>query len=144
MRDKKRKNEWAKEKYRTDPKYRKIKQFKAQKERENRYNFCANVKVQFGCCECNEDHYACLVFHHEDPMEKRQNTGTGSRPPSIFHLGWENILKELEKCEIMCMNCHQKFHDKEMPKSEIQVFKEAGINLTGKVPDEILGEKKKK
>lgn len=117
------KNRRHKERYRSDPEYKKAHLLKGRKQRQDRYNFCANVKIQFGCYECGEDHHACLEFHHPDPTEKRQNTGKSSRCPSIFHLGWKSILEELAKCEVMCMNCHHKYHAKEMPSIKIKAIK---------------------
>jgi len=134
MENKKNQTSWYKKRYHADSEWRKARQLDAQKQREDRYNFCANVKVQFGCSECGEDHYICLEFHHVDPEEKRQNKGKTAQPPSIFHLGWDNIIKELAKCEIMCMNCHHKFHERELPVNEIQKNK----NSTHKLKQEIL------
>ena len=57
-------------------------------------------------CKCGEDHWACLEFHHRDPKEKDMHVsylrrGTYSK---------KRILKEIEKCDVMCANCHRKLH----------------------------------
>lgn len=57
-------------------------------------------------CECGEDHVACLEFHHLDSAEKELEI---SQAPSY---GWskKRILKEIEKCKVLCANCHRKLH----------------------------------
>lgn len=59
------------------------------------------------CCTiCGEDHPACLDFHHRDPNEKEMEISTA------LSYGWskERILVEIEKCDILCSNCHRKLH----------------------------------
>ncbi len=50
-----------------------------------------------------------LDFHHKDPQEKEFSIakGIGRRYPK------ERILKEIEKCFILCSNCHRELHHKE-------------------------------
>ena len=64
----------------------------------------AEYKSQLKCVECGEDHVACLDFHHlhdkEDCIYKLV-VGGCSR---------ERILKEIEKCLVLCSNCHRKLH----------------------------------
>lgn len=61
-----------------------------------------NVK----CARCPEDHPATLHFHHRDPSKKEylisKMVGNG--------MSWEKILEEIEKCDILCANCHAKEH----------------------------------
>ena len=57
-------------------------------------------------CKCGEKRGPCLVFHHRDSEEKEHCIG------SLYARGMSKqiILKELEKCDVMCANCHQLFH----------------------------------
>ena len=57
-------------------------------------------------CKCGEDHWACLEFHHRNPEEKEYTISY------LCHssLGKKRILKEIEKCDVMCANCHRKYH----------------------------------
>lgn len=61
-------------------------------------------KSEQGCLKCSETQYQCLDFHHLDPMQKEfgmSNIGTRS---------WNLIMKEIEKCIVVCKNCHCKIH----------------------------------
>lgn len=65
-----------------------------------------DYKAQHGCAHCGERHPACLDLHHKEPSEKEYNVG------SVFAIGWkiERIQSELDKCIILCANCHRKLH----------------------------------
>jgi len=68
--------------------------------------FIRAYKMQRGCRECGESHPACLEFHHLDRKLKEgaiagMVSGSSSK---------EKILKEIEKCIILCSNCHKKEH----------------------------------
>lgn len=66
-------------------------------------------KSKKGCIICNEVDPRCLQFHHRDPSTK---TYTISRLYSGTW-GWDRIFEEIEKCDVMCANCHLKFHRSE-------------------------------
>ena len=53
-------------------------------------------------CKCGESHIATLDFHHIG--EKSFNISCGVRAG----LSLDKIKKEIEKCVIMCANCHRK------------------------------------
>lgn len=63
-------------------------------------------QVEIGCIECGEDHPACLHWHHNDPEDKDRS------PMKMAHDGLSkgNIEKEIEKCIVLCANCHAKVH----------------------------------
>jgi hypothetical protein len=66
-----------------------------------------NLKATLKCGICGEDETCCLEFHHTDPSEKEVTIAlTVSRGFSK-----ERILKEIEKCETLCANCHRKRHE---------------------------------
>jgi 5-methylcytosine-specific restriction endonuclease McrA len=46
---------------------------------------------------------SALDFHHIDPTEKDFTISSNSGK-------WENIKKELDKCELLCKNCHAELH----------------------------------
>ena len=63
-------------------------------------------KSTLNCSKCGENHIACLDFHHVDPSKKDF---------SIYQIkkyawGKEKIEKELQKCVVLCSNCHRKLH----------------------------------
>ena len=43
-------------------------------------------------------------FHHKNPEEKDHN------PRDSLSLSWENCKKELDKCVLLCANCHRVHH----------------------------------
>ena len=64
------------------------------------------IKAGWQCNSCGEDHPACLCCHHRDPNEKELDIAR------VTGHGWskQRILKEIEKCDILCHNCHAKIH----------------------------------
>jgi len=57
------------------------------------------------CQECGEDRPWLLIFHHKDPEEKEFNIC------DILGLSWNNIEKEVLKCDLLCYNCHREIHN---------------------------------
>lgn len=45
-----------------------------------------------------------LVFHHRNPSEKEFHLGVGT----VF--AWEKIRNEVDKCMLLCCNCHTEVH----------------------------------
>lgn len=65
------------------------------------------IKYKGGKCErCTySKSYRALVFHHIDPSQKDfQLSGMHTR-------SWEVITKELDKCMLLCSNCHMEVHE---------------------------------
>lgn len=65
------------------------------------------VKCNSKCLYCNFNHPAALVFHHRNPKDKKKNIG-GSKFSSI-----KQLKEEIEKCDILCSNCHNILHHNE-------------------------------
>ena len=63
------------------------------------------IKTERGCQECGERDFRCLDFHHRDPEEKMLQLGCSYR-----RVGREKIMAEVEKCSVLCANCHRKHH----------------------------------
>ena len=67
-----------------------------------------HYKAEKGCIKCKEKRYWVLDFHHVDPNEKKFNIG------DIKKLGVFNKIKnEIDKCIVLCKNCHYDFHYQE-------------------------------
>ena len=62
-------------------------------------------KETLGCEVCSETHPACLEFHHIDPCEKKFSVGRIKCLLSI-----RAVQCEIEKCRLLCANCHRKIH----------------------------------
>lgn len=63
-------------------------------------------KQSVGCIVCGENELCTLDFHHLNPEDKEYNIGT----MIVRGMSWENILLEIEKCIVLCSNCHRKLH----------------------------------
>ncbi len=69
--------------------------------REELRQYVNRLKVE--CCICGESDVACLDFHHID--DKIMNVSQLINSESI-----ELIKREIEKCIVICSNCHRKLH----------------------------------
>jgi len=58
-----------------------------------------------GCKYCPENDPCCLDFHHVDSKSKEFDIGKGKRNFSV-----KKIENEIQKCEVLCSNCHRKLH----------------------------------
>lgn len=57
------------------------------------------------CCRCGYcRNYAALEFHHLDAKEK------DFAWVKLRQLSWDQIIKELKKCILLCANCHREEH----------------------------------
>src|SRR3989344_2872194 len=68
----------------------------------------SNYKKSLMCIRCKEHHPACLDFHHQDKNKKDASVsnmiGQG--------LAIKTIKMEIDKCIVLCRNCHAKEHYK--------------------------------
>lgn len=64
------------------------------------------VKYKGGCCSvCGYSKcFSALEFHHRDPNTKEFNW------VKLRLRTWNNILSELDKCDLVCANCHRELH----------------------------------
>lgn len=62
-------------------------------------------KASLKCSKCPENHPACLDFHHLDPSVKEFSISN-----SWHRYGSDRWKKELDKCVVLCSNCHRKEH----------------------------------
>ena len=67
------------------------------------------ILSKLSCKSCGENHPATLDFHHRDPKEKEATVSS-----LLANLkSKDSILKEIEKCDVLCANCHRKHHHSE-------------------------------
>jgi|SRR5690349_5763509 len=81
------------------------------------------IEYKGGCCEsCGYNKsIVCLTFHHIDPLFKDYNlAGTG------ICKKWSKLVLELDKCKLLCLNCHLELHEKE----DIERIREKFLNPT--------------
>ena len=90
--------------YRNKEYYRK----KNRRLRQRAKKFIEETKLHLKCAKCSENHIACLEFHHNDPSKKEFNVSALRDTWSL-----ERIKEEMEKCTVLCSNCHKKLHYEE-------------------------------
>ncbi len=58
------------------------------------------------CAKCGYDKYSeVLEFHHKDPLKKDFNISSKGHC-----LSWERVSEEVNKCILLCANCHREIH----------------------------------
>lgn len=67
----------------------------------------SNWKKTLKCCVCSEKESCCLEFHHVDDTTKDFNLSHSWRT-----VGLPKYISELNKCVVVCSNCHKKIHKK--------------------------------
>lgn len=75
------------------------------KRRKDNAAFVQTYKCGKSCSRCGESNPLCLEFHHVgDDKEDCVTRGINS--------GWaiEKLKAEIDKCEVLCANCHRKIH----------------------------------
>ena len=66
-----------------------------------------SFKATQHCSLCPETHPACLDFHHRDPVTKEFDI---SQAVHRRRMSATRILKEIDKCDVVCANCQRKAH----------------------------------
>ena len=66
------------------------------------------VRLKGGkCSDCGwSGNIAAFQFHHKDPSKKEFTISTSPR------VSWEKYWNEIEKCDLLCANCHAIRHSK--------------------------------
>lgn len=85
----------------------KIKEQKRIKERKSELKETyKDFKKTLKCILCQENHQSTLQFHHLDPNEKEIAISLA------ITNGWsfKRVEEEIEKCVVLCANCHMKEH----------------------------------
>lgn len=75
---------------------------RAQK-RAYKWSLVQSIKTQRGCADCGyNSHGVALQFDHMDGFEKKNTVSNLIRSD----YGWDAIMAEIDKCEVVCANCH--------------------------------------
>ncbi len=64
------------------------------------------LKEEQVCSRCGENETCCLEYHHRNPSKKIKHVANMIRDGN----GKMSILVEIEKCDLVCANCHRKIH----------------------------------
>ena len=73
---------------------------------QERKNLVNEIKLDVGCAKCGERRPYMLDFHHKDPSIK--DTTIARLTSNRNNI--EDIQKEIDKCIVLCSNCHREFH----------------------------------
>ena len=85
------------------------------------------VLLKGGKCQCCNQQYPNSVydFHHLNPDEKDFNLGNKAST-----IKWDIVEKEIEKCILVCANCHRMIHSGDI---QITIGNDGKVQvLTGK------------
>ena len=64
--------------------------------------FVDNFKINAGCNRCGyAEHPVALHFNHLDPSDKVMSVSKLASKGVM-----KNVVAEMEKCEVLCANCH--------------------------------------
>ena len=74
-------------------------------ERRQNHQAVINEVKRAGCRLCEEKEISCMDFHHVDPTQKNFILGSENAGRSLA-----SILAEIDKCVVLCANCHRKIH----------------------------------
>ena len=96
---------WYEENKSVEQEKAKVRQANRRKEFKEWYK---NYKKNLKCERCGFMHPAALDFHHKDPKEKRFTIGA-----EIVNCSKQELLEEIQKCEVICSNCHRILHYEE-------------------------------
>lgn len=96
-------SKWAKE---NKSKVRIYKQKYKNKQKKLARDYIFSLKASAGCCICKNKNPYCLDFHHKNPENKKNTICNLVRHGYSFDI----IKNEIEKCEIICSNCHRTQH----------------------------------
>jgi hypothetical protein len=80
------------------------------------------IEYKGGCCEiCGYDRCIdALEFHHSNFSGKEFSISAKG-----YTRSWAKIKEELDKCSLLCANCHREVH------AEAQLSREIGIEKLG-------------
>jgi hypothetical protein len=90
----------------TDPNWRKTENADQLKRIERNRQFVNEFKKNKGCKYCPEAAVCCLDLHHRDGEEKDKAVSYMVK----MGYGLERLNEEIQKCDVVCANCHRKLH----------------------------------
>lgn len=78
---------------------------------KSKHNIVRSLKVEKSCQLCNESCYATLTYHHVNKEDKVECVTEMIRQPYKKY-DREDVIEEINKCALICSNCHSKIHSK--------------------------------
>ena len=90
--------------WKTDQKRRKDHKITDLKNKKRNNQFLWDYKKEHPCVDCGEKDPLVLEFDHKKLKTKKRNLADFRR----FGCSIESLLKEINKCDIRCANCHRR------------------------------------
>lgn len=88
---------------RNSDKYRPMYSKKQEEYKAINIEYITNYKLAHGCTYCDEKDICCYDFHHL--RDKSFNISQ-----KLVRSTLQRIIEEIEKCVVVCSNCHRKLH----------------------------------
>ena len=111
-----------------------FKQWQVEKRRKYaRELYCKNKQIidkykESHPCSCGENNITCLEFHHRDESTKEFSISEGKGRSTSM------VQKEMDKCNVLCKNCHTKLHNKDITNIDYnKLIDELNITLATKL-----------
>ena len=78
------------------------------------------ANINMVCENCGYDKcFASIDFHHIDPAKKKFAIGNWTNGRYAYtKKNRQLVSQEMNKCNILCANCHREFHHKEKEKKQ--------------------------
>lgn len=74
--------------------------------KRDKYKWYRDLKDSLECEKCGFKHPAVIDFHHKNPNDKEFDIGNIIKN----QLTLEKVMNEIEKCIVLCSNCHRIEH----------------------------------
>lgn len=89
------------------------------------------LEYKGNCCEkCGyNEHYGALEFHHRNTAAKEFSWNR------LRCKSWHIIVKELDKCDLLCANCHREAHADPSLEKHIREWRQIIDDKRQKKPD---------
>lgn len=91
----------SREKYASSPEERARKKKNQEKSVNDSKEYVYQYLLSHPCMMCGETNPIVLEFDHRNPDEKDGNVS------ELFRYSLEKVKVEIEKCDVLCANCHR-------------------------------------
>lgn len=75
-----------------------------------------DLKRDRACQRCGYSNPCALDFHHRDPSTKEFDIAQ-----KAWSVSEERLIAEIEKCDVLCANCHREEHCNNLPDNNRRV-----------------------
>lgn len=65
----------------------------------------AKYKSERGCRDCGTTDHRVLDLHHRNGTDKEAAVSQ-----MLYRYSWKRIVAEMDKCDVLCANCHRIEH----------------------------------